>query len=131
MAAPDPHDGSKRRSSFAEEWRVLRAVARADGSVGRILDGHFNGVERLSVLAPDRCAPGNSRPSPPGASGSGSGVPIPYPGRDTGPARQDQWALLTGRRQDVLQRRDGTRPRARGRTRAGGGAGGFPAARIR
>jgi alkylation response protein AidB-like acyl-CoA dehydrogenase len=53
MAAPDPHDGSKRRSSFAEEWRVLRAVARADGSVGRILDGHFNGVERLSVLAPE------------------------------------------------------------------------------
>lgn len=53
MAAPDPHDGSKRRSSFAEEWRVLRAVARADGSVGRILDGHFNGVERVSVLAPE------------------------------------------------------------------------------
>lgn len=53
MAAPDPHDGSKRRSSFAEEWRVLRAVSRADGSVGRILDGHFNGVERVSVLAPE------------------------------------------------------------------------------
>jgi alkylation response protein AidB-like acyl-CoA dehydrogenase len=53
MAAPDPHDGSKRRSSVAEEWRVLRAVARADGSVGRILDGHFNGVERVSVLAPE------------------------------------------------------------------------------
>jgi hypothetical protein len=32
---------------------VLRAVARADGSVGRILDGHFNGVERLSLLAPE------------------------------------------------------------------------------
>ena len=44
-----PTTGSKRRSSFAEEWRVLRAVARADGSVGRILDGHFNGVERLGV----------------------------------------------------------------------------------
>jgi alkylation response protein AidB-like acyl-CoA dehydrogenase len=53
MAAPDPHDGSKRRASFAEEWRVLRAVARADGSVGRILDGHLNGVERVSVLAPE------------------------------------------------------------------------------
>lgn len=53
MAAPDPHDGSKRRSSFAEEWRVLRAVSRADGSVGRILGGHFNGVERVSVLAPE------------------------------------------------------------------------------
>ena len=42
-----------RRASFAEEWRVLRAVAAADGSVGRILDGHFNAVERLSVLAPE------------------------------------------------------------------------------
>jgi alkylation response protein AidB-like acyl-CoA dehydrogenase len=53
MAAPDSQEGSKRRSSFAEEWRVLRAVARADGSVGRILDGHFNGVERVSVLTPE------------------------------------------------------------------------------
>ena len=32
---------------------MLRAVARADGSVGRILDGHFNGVERVSLLAPE------------------------------------------------------------------------------
>jgi alkylation response protein AidB-like acyl-CoA dehydrogenase len=32
---------------------VLRAVAGADGSVGRILDGHFNGVERVSLLAPE------------------------------------------------------------------------------
>jgi alkylation response protein AidB-like acyl-CoA dehydrogenase len=36
-----------------EEWRVLRSVAGADGSVGRILDGHFNGVERVSLLAPE------------------------------------------------------------------------------
>ncbi|HSK99384.1 MAG TPA: acyl-CoA dehydrogenase family protein [Rubrobacteraceae bacterium] len=45
--------GGRRRASFAEEWSVLRAVARADGSVGRILDGHFNGVERVSALAPE------------------------------------------------------------------------------
>jgi alkylation response protein AidB-like acyl-CoA dehydrogenase len=32
---------------------ILRAVSKADGSVGRILDGHFNGVERISVLAPE------------------------------------------------------------------------------
>ena len=51
MPVPEPGAGNKRRASFAEEWRVLRAVARADGSVGRILDGHFNGVERVSVLA--------------------------------------------------------------------------------
>ena len=53
MPVPEPGVGSKRRASFAEEWKVLRAVARADGSVGRILDGHFNGVERVSVLAPE------------------------------------------------------------------------------
>jgi alkylation response protein AidB-like acyl-CoA dehydrogenase len=53
MPVPEPGAGNKRRASFAEEWRVLRAVARADGSVGRILDGHFNGVERVSVLAPE------------------------------------------------------------------------------
>lgn len=53
MPSPESGAGSERRASFAEEWRVLRAVARADGSVGRILDGHFNGVERVSVLAPE------------------------------------------------------------------------------
>ena len=53
LAMPVPVGEHGRRSSFAEEWRVLRAVARADGSVGRILDGHFNGVERLSLLAPE------------------------------------------------------------------------------
>ena len=37
--------------SFAEELATVRAVARADGSVGRIYDGHLNGVERLGVLA--------------------------------------------------------------------------------
>jgi alkylation response protein AidB-like acyl-CoA dehydrogenase len=31
----------------------LRAVAKADGSVGRIFDGHLNAAERVSVLAPE------------------------------------------------------------------------------
>jgi alkylation response protein AidB-like acyl-CoA dehydrogenase len=53
IPVPDPVGAQERRASFAEEWRVLRAVARADGSVGRILDGHFNGVERVSYLAPE------------------------------------------------------------------------------
>jgi alkylation response protein AidB-like acyl-CoA dehydrogenase len=53
IPVPDPVGDGGRRSTFAEEWRVLRAVARGDGSVGRILDGHFNGVERLSLLAPE------------------------------------------------------------------------------
>jgi len=53
IPVPDPIGRQGRRASFAEEWRVLRAVAGADGSVGRILDGHFNGVERVSLLAPE------------------------------------------------------------------------------
>ncbi|CAA9400519.1 MAG: Acyl-CoA dehydrogenase/oxidase domain protein [uncultured Rubrobacteraceae bacterium] len=48
-----PGRGDDRAVSFEREWCVLRAVARADGSVGRILDGHFNAVERVSVLAPE------------------------------------------------------------------------------
>ena len=55
LAIPVPGSSGARgrRAPFAEEWRVLRAVARADGSVGRILDGHFNGVERVSLHAPE------------------------------------------------------------------------------
>jgi len=53
IPVPDPIGRQGRRASFAEEWRVLRAVAGADGSVSRILDGHFNGVERVSLLAPE------------------------------------------------------------------------------
>jgi alkylation response protein AidB-like acyl-CoA dehydrogenase len=53
MSVPDPVEARGRRASFSEEWRVLRAVAEADGSVGRIFDGHLNGVERLATLAPE------------------------------------------------------------------------------
>ena len=51
MTAPGPRGA--RGVTFEEEWRVLRAVAGADGCVGRILDGHFNAVERVGVLAPE------------------------------------------------------------------------------
>jgi alkylation response protein AidB-like acyl-CoA dehydrogenase len=37
---------------FVDQLRLVRAVARADGSVGRILDGHLNATERLRLLAP-------------------------------------------------------------------------------
>jgi alkylation response protein AidB-like acyl-CoA dehydrogenase len=33
------------------EWTLLRRVAAADASVGRILDGHLNAIERLEVAA--------------------------------------------------------------------------------
>ena len=89
MPVPDPVGEHGRRASFTEEWRVLRAVARADGSVGRILDGHFNGVERLSLLAPEplRSAElGGSRRRRTTPRGVGRG---PHPGRGRpGPPRR-------------------------------------------
>lgn len=38
---------------FADELSLVRDVSCADGSVGRILDGHFNAVERLTLACPD------------------------------------------------------------------------------
>jgi hypothetical protein len=32
-----------------EEWALIRAVAKADGSVGRLLEGHLNACERLAL----------------------------------------------------------------------------------
>jgi hypothetical protein len=39
------------RPSVVPEWELLRRVAAADASVGRILDGHLNAVERLEIAA--------------------------------------------------------------------------------
>ncbi len=40
------------RPPAAAELALVRGVAGADGSVGRIFDGHLNAVERLAVQAP-------------------------------------------------------------------------------
>jgi alkylation response protein AidB-like acyl-CoA dehydrogenase len=40
------------RPPAREELELVRSVACADASVGRIFDGHLNGVERLAVQAP-------------------------------------------------------------------------------
>ena len=40
------------RPPAAAELSLVRRCAAADGSVGRILDGHLNAVERLAVQAP-------------------------------------------------------------------------------
>jgi hypothetical protein len=39
------------RASVRPGWDLLRRVAAADASVGRILDGHQNAIERLEVAA--------------------------------------------------------------------------------
>jgi alkylation response protein AidB-like acyl-CoA dehydrogenase len=51
-AAGVPQRAGERESiSFAVEVALIRAVAACDASVARILDGHFNGVERLAMCA--------------------------------------------------------------------------------
>ncbi|MGI9183688.1 MAG: hypothetical protein ACR2GZ_01785 [Solirubrobacteraceae bacterium] len=45
------------RPPAAQELALVRSVARADGSVGRIYDGHLNAIERLAVQGSgERCA---------------------------------------------------------------------------
>jgi len=39
------------RPGAGAELELVRRVARADGSVGRIFDGHLNAVERIAVQA--------------------------------------------------------------------------------
>jgi alkylation response protein AidB-like acyl-CoA dehydrogenase len=43
----------RERCHLIVEAAVIRRVAAADASTARILDGHFNGVERLALLADD------------------------------------------------------------------------------
>ncbi len=53
MLAWNAHAGpGASRPSGAVELQLVRRVAHADGSVGRIFDGHLNAVERLAVQAP-------------------------------------------------------------------------------
>lgn len=40
------------RPPAAQELELVRRVASADGSVGRIFDGHLNGAERIAVQGP-------------------------------------------------------------------------------
>ncbi|HEY5194955.1 MAG TPA: hypothetical protein VIJ39_13950 [Solirubrobacteraceae bacterium] len=45
--------GERERCDLRTEVELVRAVAGVDASCARILDGHFNGVERLALSAPD------------------------------------------------------------------------------
>jgi alkylation response protein AidB-like acyl-CoA dehydrogenase len=40
------------RPPAAQELELVRTIARADGSVARIVDGHLNAVERIAVQGP-------------------------------------------------------------------------------
>lgn len=48
-----PDESGLSPTAVGAQWATLRAVAHADGSVGRILDGHLNAVERIALLAPE------------------------------------------------------------------------------
>lgn len=45
--------GERERCDLHTEVELVRALARVDASCARVLDGHFNGVERLSLGACD------------------------------------------------------------------------------
>jgi alkylation response protein AidB-like acyl-CoA dehydrogenase len=49
LAITVPGPSGRRAVGFAEEWTLVRRVSAADGSVGRILDGHLNAVERIAA----------------------------------------------------------------------------------
>jgi alkylation response protein AidB-like acyl-CoA dehydrogenase len=54
LAAGVPQLAADRsRCDLGVEVTLIRSVAAADASVARILDGHYNGVERLALLADD------------------------------------------------------------------------------
>ena len=94
----------------------MRAVARADGSVGRIFEGHLNGVERIAVAAPEplRSAELRRGPRGPAAARRLGRRPGRRRGR-AGAARRDGAAARAERREGLLLRRR----RAAARARAG------------
>jgi alkylation response protein AidB-like acyl-CoA dehydrogenase len=54
MAAGIPQLAADRgRCGLREEIALVRSLASMDASTARILDGHFNGVERLALCAPN------------------------------------------------------------------------------
>ncbi|HEY2258508.1 MAG TPA: hypothetical protein VGH45_02270 [Solirubrobacteraceae bacterium] len=79
------------RPPAATELDLVRRVARADGSLGRIFDGHLNAVERIAVQAPDSVGADEL-----GAFGAGElrgGVW----GGDPGPGEGDPATVVGGR----------------------------------
>ena len=62
------------RPPASAELALVRQVARADGSVGRIFDGHLNAVERLLVQGPAELATTSSPRSTQARCAPASGV---------------------------------------------------------
>jgi hypothetical protein len=79
-----------------QEWSLVRRIARADGSVGRIVDGHLNGMERLLALAPGPLRAAEMRALAAGSRRIGVWGADPVPGEGV-PAR-----LVDGRSGPVV-----------------------------
>lgn len=94
LALNVPGSDGRRPVTFGAEWDAVRAVARADASVGRIYDGHLNAVERLTVSATE---PLRSREL--GAVAAGDltlGVWGADPAPGEGPPARLQWRAGSG-----------------------------------
>src|SRR5918998_3556609 len=82
IPVPDPIGEHGRRASFAEEWRLLRAVARADGSVGPCSMATSTVWNASRSLRQSHCARPSSKRSPQENYFSGCGAPIPSQGKE-------------------------------------------------
>ena len=98
----------------------MRAVAQADGSVGRIVDGHYNAVERIELLAAEPLRSAHLEEVAAGQRWLGVWGADPVPGEGE-PARVVAQRRRAGprRRQDLLLgcRRPARRARAGARRR--------------
>ena len=61
--------------AISHEWKVVRAIAQADGSVGRIVDGHYTRSSGSSCWPRSRYAAPTSRRSRRGSAGWACGAP--------------------------------------------------------
>lgn len=85
------------RPPAGDELALVRSVARADGSVGRIFDGHLNAVERVAVQSPPRLRARELRAVRAGQLWAGVW------GGDPGPGEGPPATVLTRGRQEVLR----------------------------
>ena len=85
------------RPPALQELRLVRRVAEADGSVGRIFDGHLNAVERIAVQGPP---PLRERELQAAAAGE---LRAGVWGGDPGPGEGTPAAVLTRGRERVLR----------------------------
>jgi alkylation response protein AidB-like acyl-CoA dehydrogenase len=86
------------RPPAERELTLVRRVAAADGSVGRIVDGHLNAVERIAVQAPGPVRDRELRAVRQGELRAGvwGGDPVPGEGPPAAVVAGDQGEVLRG-----------------------------------